>query len=366
MHLLNHNLFVATSKISRLVRNRTSRYKLATPTDFSSAVLSNSISAWSVHGENLNASDIASTLFSLSLVPYLVFLFFLSRKETKTPQIGNFGFQFLLAFVFATIPAGIIAKQYYHEILANVDVLHGIAESLLTITNLLIIRGFLPSSTVGIPNFSTNENLFCLATAAATYFATIVIPHHIEPSNALSLPTWAVHTSSVMEWLIAMKLIWWHADNSGNPRWKGLTLAMLPAHASGLCACVFHLFYNAPAVQVLVALQAALTVLGNTTMAAAAFRIYKYEQENLNSVSSTVVASYGVIKSNNDWQVRFWGALFVKAVSLAVIVKYGELLVNLPFHPSILPAVSLVLAPTVFNVVKWKNRSGEIVQQQNF
>jgi Protein of unknown function (DUF3593) len=40
----------------------------------------------------------------------LAFLFFLSREETKTPKGGVFGFCFLLVFVAATIPAGIIGK----------------------------------------------------------------------------------------------------------------------------------------------------------------------------------------------------------------------------------------------------------------
>ena len=48
------------------------------------------------------------------------------------------GFYFLLAFVFATIPAGIYAKVEYGTSLSNVDWLHGTAESLLTVTNLLI------------------------------------------------------------------------------------------------------------------------------------------------------------------------------------------------------------------------------------
>ena len=47
-------------------------------------------------------------------------------------------FYFLLVFVFGTIPAGLYAKQHYNSILANVDYLHGSAESLLTVTNLLI------------------------------------------------------------------------------------------------------------------------------------------------------------------------------------------------------------------------------------
>lgn len=53
-----------------------------------------------------------------------------------------FGFYFLLVFVGATIPAGIYAKTHYHTTLANVDWLHGSAESLLTVTNLLIVLGF--------------------------------------------------------------------------------------------------------------------------------------------------------------------------------------------------------------------------------
>jgi hypothetical protein len=50
---------------------------------------------------------------------------------------------------------------------------------------------------------------------------------HNEPSNALSLPTWIVHSSSILEWLTAMALIWDHAITSGNPRWRGLTIAMM-------------------------------------------------------------------------------------------------------------------------------------------
>ncbi len=52
-----------------------------------------------------------------------------------------FGFYFLLVFVAGSIPAGIYAKLHYHDILANVDWLHGGAESLLTLTNLFIVLG---------------------------------------------------------------------------------------------------------------------------------------------------------------------------------------------------------------------------------
>lgn len=60
-----------------------------------------------------------------------------------------------------------------------------------------------------------------------------------------------------------MKLIWEHAETSGNSRWKGMTWAMVPSHMSGLCACTYHLFYNSPVLLWLAALQVALTVIGN-------------------------------------------------------------------------------------------------------
>ena len=55
---------------------------------------------------------------------------------------------------------------------------------------------------------------------------------HVEPANALSVPTWAVHVSSVAEWLIAMELVWRYGDATGRPAWKGMSWGMLPLHTS--------------------------------------------------------------------------------------------------------------------------------------
>lgn len=96
-----------------------------------------------------------------------------------------------------------------------------------------------------------------------------------EPSNALSLPTWAIHVSSVVEWITAMVLVWQYGEKSGNESWKGLSWGMVPLLGGAFCACTWHFFYNSEALEVLVALQAALTVIGNATMCFAAFRIYK-------------------------------------------------------------------------------------------
>lgn len=81
------------------------------------------------------------TLFALSLIPYLTFLWFLTRSR-QTPRLALVGFYCTLVFVGVTIPAGIYTKAVYGESLANVDWLHGMAESFLTLSNSLIVLGF--------------------------------------------------------------------------------------------------------------------------------------------------------------------------------------------------------------------------------
>ncbi len=80
-------------------------------------------------------------LFALSLFPYLGFLWFLSRIK-QMPRLGLIGFYGTLVFVAVTIPAGIYAQVHYGQSLANVDWLHGGAESFLTVSNVLLVLGF--------------------------------------------------------------------------------------------------------------------------------------------------------------------------------------------------------------------------------
>jgi len=91
--------------------------------------------AFSDQGQNM-----AGMFFQASLLPYALFLYFLSFKANRISDLGNFGFQFLLLFVLSTIPGGIVTKTQYGSSLANVDWLHGGAEALLTVTNILIVR----------------------------------------------------------------------------------------------------------------------------------------------------------------------------------------------------------------------------------
>ncbi|WCJ26482.1 hypothetical protein M5689_008295 [Euphorbia peplus] len=103
---------------------------------------------------SIDSQSIASQLFAFSLFPYIGFLYFITKSKSA-PKLTLFGFYFLLAFVGATIPAGIYAKVHYGTSLSNVDWLHGGAESLLTLTNLFIVLGLrkaLRNSTSDVEN----------------------------------------------------------------------------------------------------------------------------------------------------------------------------------------------------------------------
>ena len=106
--------------------------------------------------------------------------------------------------------------------------------------------------------------------------ASVFNPPHPEPANALSLPTWAIHVSSVAEWVVAMNLFWKLGGVPGGvPQWRGMSWGMTPLLGGALCACTFHFFYNSPTLAPLVALQAFLTVTGNATMWFAAWRVFE-------------------------------------------------------------------------------------------
>jgi hypothetical protein len=96
--------------------------------------------------------------------------------------------------------------------------------------------------------------------------------------HALSLGTWWIHITSVLEWLAAIVAIqaWGASRREGGWRW--LALAMVPALASAMAACTWHLFDNSPALEGLVVLQAGLTALGNIALAAAAWNLLRLQR----------------------------------------------------------------------------------------
>jgi hypothetical protein len=96
--------------------------------------------------------------------------------------------------------------------------------------------------------------------------------------HALSIPTWMIHISSVIEWIAAIWLIWRYGEVTKNRAWWGLSLAMLPALVSAMCACTWHFFDNSLSLEWLVTLQAAMTVGGNVTLCIAAWYIWRSVQ----------------------------------------------------------------------------------------
>jgi hypothetical protein len=83
-----------------------------------------------------------SPLFALSLLPYLLFLRWLSRSRSVHP-LSLLGFKLTLLFVAVTIAAAIVALKIFDGELVAVDPLHGGAEAFLTLSNALVVAGLL-------------------------------------------------------------------------------------------------------------------------------------------------------------------------------------------------------------------------------
>lgn len=201
---------------------------------------------------------------------------------------------------------------------------------------------------------------------------------HNEPDNALSIPTWAIHFSSVFEYLFAMNLVWQFAETTENESWKGLTWGMLPLHASGICACTYHFFYNPSALQFLVTSQAGLTLLGNITCMIAAFRIAKsngWTIDEVNPFPKSATSPSGLVadgvasmplqvqpatESNAILAAKLAGI----TLASSYLIKYGELGLDLPFTPNPLAATAIVVglpAVTAYNYYsRSTNNNGEI------
>ncbi|MGY6530576.1 MAG: DUF2499 domain-containing protein [Cyanobacterium sp.] len=94
--------------------------------------------------------------------------------------------------------------------------------------------------------------------------------------HALSIPTWIVHVSSVIEWIVAIWFIWRYAEVTGEDSWRWLAWGMLPALISAMCACTWHFYDNLPSLEWLVTIQALTTVIGNSTLCLGAWKIWSF------------------------------------------------------------------------------------------
>jgi hypothetical protein len=99
--------------------------------------------------------------------------------------------------------------------------------------------------------------------------------------HALSLGTWWIHIASVLEWVAAMVVIQRFGRMRGEGGWRWLSLAMLPALASAMAACTWHLFDNSAELYGLVVLQAGLTTAGNVALAIAVWNLLRRQRLGL-------------------------------------------------------------------------------------
>ena len=81
-------------------------------------------------------------LFAASIIPYVIFLFFLYKIKSVNIFVKT-GFSLTVLFVFITILVSIFTLNYYDKTLVEVDVLHGFAESFLTLSDFVILFGFI-------------------------------------------------------------------------------------------------------------------------------------------------------------------------------------------------------------------------------
>ena len=83
-----------------------------------------------------------TALFAASIVPYAIFLFYLYKIKSVNKLVKT-GYSLTVLFVFITIVASIFTLNYYDKTLVEVDFFHGLAESFLTLSDFVILFGFI-------------------------------------------------------------------------------------------------------------------------------------------------------------------------------------------------------------------------------
>ena len=83
-----------------------------------------------------------TALFAASIIPYSIFLYYLYKIKSLNKLI-KIGFSLTVLFVFITILFSIASQAYFNQNLYEVDVLHGSAEFFLTLSDFLILLGFI-------------------------------------------------------------------------------------------------------------------------------------------------------------------------------------------------------------------------------
>jgi hypothetical protein len=96
--------------------------------------------------------------------------------------------------------------------------------------------------------------------------------------HALSLPTWWIHFTSMLEWIVAIPLVQAYGMRRQEGGWRWMALAMVPALASGMAVCIWHFYDNTAELKGLVVLQACLTLIGNLALAVAVWNLLRQQR----------------------------------------------------------------------------------------
>ena len=83
-----------------------------------------------------------TAMFAASIFPYAIFLFYLYKIKSVNKLVKT-GYSLTVLFVFITILVSIYTLNYYDKTLVEVDFLHGLAESFLTLSDFVILLGFI-------------------------------------------------------------------------------------------------------------------------------------------------------------------------------------------------------------------------------
>ena len=83
-----------------------------------------------------------TALFAASIFPYAIFLFYLYKLKSVNKLVKT-GYSLTVFFVFITIVVSIYTLNYFDKTLVEVDFLHGFAESFLTLSDFIILFGFI-------------------------------------------------------------------------------------------------------------------------------------------------------------------------------------------------------------------------------
>ena len=83
-----------------------------------------------------------TALFAASIFPYAIFLFYLYKIKSVNNLVKT-GYSLTVLFVFITIVISIYTLNYYDKTLVEVDFLHGLAESFLTLSDFVILLGLI-------------------------------------------------------------------------------------------------------------------------------------------------------------------------------------------------------------------------------